>query len=102
MRTLRLPCAYTPALHAKTETGTSMEHEDNWTDKDIAEAFFRMLRTIVIWVGWMITIFWGIRKDLAFFDNPRVPGWEHVLFFVWLAATLPLLVWLTLRKIWHV
>lgn len=80
-----------------------MSDSNNWSDKEIISAFFKMLRTVVIWVIWLVfTLFWAVSKDLAFFDDPHIPLWAHILFFAWVIITLPLIVWITGRKIWHI
>ncbi len=78
-----------------------MEDRDNWSDKEVIAAFTRMLRTVIMWVPWFgITLYFAVAKDWAFFDRPDIPTWAHILFFAWLVVTLPLLAWLTLKKIW--
>jgi hypothetical protein len=75
--------------------------QDDWSDKDVTAAFLKMVLTLALWVFWMIfNIFWGIVKDLAFFDNALIPLWEHIVFFIWLVGTLPVMIWLTVVKIW--
>ncbi len=75
--------------------------DDNWTDREVIVAFTRMLRTVILWVPWLIiTLYFAVAKDLIFFDRPDIPAWMHVLFFAWLIITLPLVVWITLKKIW--
>jgi hypothetical protein len=79
-----------------------MARNDNWTDKDIAAAFVRMASTLGVWISWLIfTLFWGIGKGWAFFDNETVQTWQHSLFYIWIVCTLPLLIWVTKAKIWR-
>lgn len=80
-----------------------MKDPNNWTDKEIISAFFKMVRTVILWVSWLIiTLFCAVSKDLAFFDNPGIPLWAHVLFYAWVIITLPLIIWVTGKKIWNV
>jgi hypothetical protein len=78
-----------------------MSRNDDWNDKDIVSAFFKMVYTLGLWIFWlMFTIYWGIARDWAFFDHSGVPIWQHIVFFVWLTGTLPLIIWVTRTKIW--
>lgn len=78
-----------------------MSQNDNWSDKEIIASFFKMVYTVALWVSWLVfTIYWGIAKDWAFFDNPHIHAWQHIVFFIWLVCTLPLWIWITLVKIW--
>jgi len=78
-----------------------MGKSDNWTDKEVVIAFTRMLRTVVMWVPFlMITLYFAVVKDLVFFDDPDIPTWMHILFFAWIIIMLPLLAWITFKKIW--
>lgn len=47
----------------------------------------------------MITILVGAGKDWAFFDKGIHP-WQHIVFYAWFVLTLPVVIWLTVRKIW--
>lgn len=76
---------------------------DNWSDKDIAAAFFKMAITLGMWISWLIfTLFWGIGRDWAFFDNAHIVTWQHGLFYAWVICTLPVLIWITKAKIWKI
>jgi hypothetical protein len=80
-----------------------MSSNDNWSDKEIIASFFKMVYTVALWVAWLVfTIFWGIAKDWAFFYNANIHGWQHIVFFTWFAVTLPLLIWITVVKIWKI
>lgn len=80
-----------------------MSHNDQWSDKEIREAFAKMVMTLGLWVFWlMISIFWGIAKDWAFFDSQYVHTWQHIVFFAWLVCTLPVVIWVTRTKIWKI
>jgi hypothetical protein len=80
-----------------------MGQNDNWTDREIIASFFKMVYTVVLWVAWLIfSIFLGIVKDWAFFDDPHIGLWQHIVFYLWLVCTLPLLVWVTVVRIWKI
>lgn len=80
-----------------------MRNPENWSDNEVISDFFKMVRTVIMWVFWLFfTLYWAVFQDLAFFDKPHVPMWEHILFFAWVVITLPLLIWITLKKIWHI
>jgi len=77
-----------------------MSHNDQWSDEDIRAAFFKMMATLGLWVSWlMITLLWGIGKDWAFFDS-GISTWQHIIFYLWLVGTLPVVIWITVTKIW--
>jgi hypothetical protein len=77
-----------------------MSHNDQWSDREIRAAFFKMAATLGLWVTWlMITILVGAGKDWAFFDKGIQP-WQHIAFYAWFVLTLPVVIWLTVRKIW--
>lgn len=80
-----------------------MNTPDQWTDKEVKEAFLKMVVSIALWVVWFLfTVFWGLIKDFAFFDDPHIAWWQHALFYLWFASTLPVVVWITLVKIWRI
>ncbi len=80
-----------------------MKDSRNWTDKEVIKAFVRMLKTIVMWVVWLIiSLYFGVEQGFAFFDDPQIKTWIHILFFAWVIIMIPLLIWVTFKKIWKV
>jgi hypothetical protein len=80
-----------------------MGRNDHWSEKELREAFFKMVYTLGMWIFFMmVTIFLGVGKDWAFFDSSRVHAWQHILFFAWLIITIPLISWVTIVKIWKI
>lgn len=78
-----------------------MNEPNDWTDKDVKAAFIRMLTTIAMWVTWFLfTIYWGIIRNMFFFDDPHIVWWQHALIFGWVAVSTPVLIWFTIFKIW--
>ncbi len=41
----------------------------------------------------------GVLLDLAFWDNPRIPFWLHILFYLWFFFSMYLL-FRYLKKLW--
>ncbi|HLR37342.1 MAG TPA: hypothetical protein VK084_04795 [Chitinophagaceae bacterium] len=77
-----------------------MKESDNWSDKEVVEAFVHMLKTIILWVIWLvISLFFGVQKGWAYFNSPIVTTWEHILFFAWIVIMLPIVIRITF-KIW--
>lgn len=77
-----------------------MSHNDQWSDQEIRAAFFKMAATLGLWVTWlMITLLWGIGKDWAFFDR-GIALWQHLVFYGWVIVTFPVVVWITITRIW--
>ncbi|MGH2642560.1 MAG: hypothetical protein ACRDE2_01305 [Chitinophagaceae bacterium] len=80
-----------------------MGRNDQWSEKELKDAFFKMVYTLGLWIIFMmITIFIGVGKDWAFFDSSRIHAWQHILFFTWLVIVVPILIWVTVVKIWKI
>jgi hypothetical protein len=78
-----------------------MGRNDQWSEKELKEAFFKMVYTLGLWISFMmVTIFLGVGKDWGFFDSTHVHAWQHILFFAWLVIVIPILLWVTIIKIW--
>lgn len=78
-----------------------MGHNDQWSEKELKAAFFKMVYTLGLWILFMmITIFLGVGKDWAFFDSARIHAWQHIVFFAWLIIVIPVILWVTIKKIW--
>jgi hypothetical protein len=71
-------------------------------DPDILKQFAKIVLTIFIWFWWLfLNMVLGIVLDLGFFDNPRIPLWLHILFFIWYIGGFIAMIWVTKKKIWH-
>ena len=69
-------------------------------DPEIKEMFGKIMVSIFAWITWMmINTILGIVMDLGFQDNPAIPQWEHICFYVWFAASIAGMIWLMI-KIW--
>ena len=65
----------------------------------IKEFFRRIVTTISLLILWMmINVTLGIKYNLAFFETSA--QWYNIVFYVWLLASLVILIWLCL-KIWQ-
>ncbi|GAA4300141.1 hypothetical protein [Compostibacter hankyongensis] len=79
-----------------------MGREQKGMDPELISQFKKIALSLLIWLGWLIlNTFLGVVLDLGFFDNPGIPLWVHILFFVWYAAGFAAMIWITKVKIWH-
>jgi len=68
-------------------------------DPEVARYFRKILRSLFAFLMWLlINITAGIYFKLAYSEN--YSSFIHVVFFVWLAMSLALLLWY-LYKIWN-
>ncbi|MBX5439523.1 MAG: hypothetical protein IRZ29_08285 [Thermoflavifilum sp.] len=65
-------------------------------DPEIKRQFKKIWLSLFIWVFWLnINMVAGVIFDLGFFDNPRIPVWAHVLFFIWFLSSFLGMSWIT-------
>jgi len=68
-------------------------------DPEVAKYFKKILNSLFAGLMWMfINITAGIYFELA--HSNAYPGYVHVLFYVWLVASLGLLLWY-LYRVWR-
>lgn len=67
-------------------------------DPQVAKYFKKILNSLFAGLMWMfVNITGGIYFEFAY--SERYPGFVHVLFYIWLAGSLALLLWYYFR-IW--
>jgi hypothetical protein len=68
-------------------------------DPEVTRYFQKIIRSLVSGFLWfMINITAGIYFELAY--GKQYPAWVHILFFVWLAASLAFALWYNFR-VWR-
>jgi hypothetical protein len=68
-------------------------------EPEIREFFRRIVSSLSLLILWMIiNLTLGIRLNLAFIETKI--RWYNIVFYIWLTASLVVLIWLCL-KIWQ-
>lgn|GEM_PF-1862867 len=65
-------------------------------DPEIKRQFKKIWLSLFIWVVWLnVNMVAGVVFDLGFFDDPHIPVWAHVLFFIWFLSSFLGMSWIT-------
>lgn len=79
-----------------------MGSEQKGIDPELKRQFKKIALSLGIWLAWLfLNMILGVVFDLGFFDNPGIPLWAHLVFFVWYMGSFAGMIWFTAKKIWH-
>ncbi|MHB1921020.1 MAG: hypothetical protein ACYCOO_02170 [Chitinophagaceae bacterium] len=78
-----------------------MATPENSSEKDLKRQFQNISFSFGVGIIWLlVNMVLGVMDDLGFQDDPSIPQWKHICFYIWFLLSFFAMIWL-LKKIWH-